>query len=199
MSKQHPIIRRDEAIRNGLLALFAIALVGAVLVSTRPIWPTVRPAITPVRAIPLRGELAGMGEFIDNYAVILPKANHMPLILGGAAGKRTAGPAAAAAEADATPRLGYSYREITAFGLPLMAYPEFGYVAYRDHGEVYHAVPLDADALALLNKKAGMALEAGWFFPVWSLWGLLYVAAIAGIVMFEAAAARRRREALGLI
>lgn len=202
MSRQHPVIRRDEAIRNAMLALFAVAMVGAVLVSPRPIWPTIRPAITAVRDIPQRGELANIGDFIGAYAVIMPKAEHPPLILQGmGAGSVKGGQRAVlpAAPVDRTPRLGYSYREITAFGLPLMAYPEFGHVAYRDEGAAYFAVPLDADALALLNKKAGTTLEAGWFFPVWKLWGLLYVLAIAGIIAFERAAARRRRDALGLI
>lgn len=192
MTDQHPAIRRNEMIRDGLLAAFAIALIGAVLLSPRPLWPTNRPNIAPVRLIPLKGELERFGDWIDAYGIIMPKAEHLPII--AAADPRLA----EAAAPDPQPRLGYSYREIALLGLPLMAYPEFGYVAYREHQGFHHVVPLDADALALLDRKAGARLEQGWWFPVWRCWGLLYVAALIGIGLFELRAQRRRREVLGI-
>ncbi len=195
--EDHPIVRRDRMIRSLLIFGLVLALAITAFVSNRRFLPTNRPYVAAVAPISERGELANFGDFIDTYAVIMPKAEDLSL-LDRVMGKTQEDRYRAAP--DRRPQLGYSYREVTAFGLPLIAYPEFGYVAFRDHPTIFAAVPLNADGLALLNRKAGKPLEAGFIFPFWrTCWGLLFIAWAGGIFWFHVIAERRRRRVLGLV
>jgi hypothetical protein len=104
------------------------------------------------------------------------------------------------AEGEPKPMLGYSIREVTAAGLPMLSYKELGYVPYLEREGNFQMVPLDESGLNLLASKTGTHLETGYFFPFWNhFWGLLFLIALGGIGLFELGALRRRREALDLI
>lgn len=188
------MIRRDERIRGIVLASFVIILAGIVLLSHRPIWPTNRPRVAWVADLPARTDKGKIDNFIS-YGIFVPQVEHAPILQMAAAAEKIA-----PIDINALPRLGYSYREIDLFGLPLIGYPEFGYVLYHDRGAMLQMMPLEADGLNLLERETGARLERGFIFPFWeSCWGLLVIAAGAGIWLFELGAARRKREALGMI
>jgi len=188
------VIRRDEGIRNTALALLVIIAAGAVLISHRPLWPTVLPRVAHVADLPERVDRREIDRFID-FGIIMPKVEHPPILAFAAEAER-----AARVEINQQPRLGYSYREIDFFGLPLLAYPEFGYVLYRERDRHFSLMPLGPDGLDLLERRVGTRLERGYVFPFWNgCWGLFLVIAGAGIWLFELGARRRKRAVLGLI
>jgi hypothetical protein len=191
--KKHPVIKRDETIRSILIGVVVLAAAFAILLSDRPLGLTNRPWVAPVAAIPARADLPEMRRFIQNWAYFVPKANHTPLfaVLDRRPPK---------AEGEPQPMLGYSIREVTAAGLPMLSYKELGYVLYLERDGNFQMVPMDEAGLNLLATKTGGHLETGYVFPFWEhFWGLLFLVALGAIGLFELGALRRKRDALGLI
>jgi hypothetical protein len=191
--KKHPVIKRDETIRSVLIGVVVVAAVFAILLSDKPLGLTNRPWVDPIAEIPARADLPEVKRFIQNWAYFVPKANHTPLFAVLDRRPRKA-------EGEPKPMLGYSIREVTAAGLPMLSYKELGYVLYLEREGNFQMVPLDESGLNLLASKTGTHLETGYFFPFWNhFWGLLFLVALGGIGLFELGALRRRREALDLI
>ncbi|URW76067.1 hypothetical protein M9980_02210 [Sphingomonas donggukensis] len=167
---------------------YLVPIAVVVMAGVQVLWPgsirpvANRPAVSDVAALPPAVH-AKMTRFLDAQAILLPEP--FP---------RRADPQPGA------PRLGYGYREVAFFKLPLFAYRDLGFVLYDSDGARQRLVPLDEGYLKLLEKEAGMPLARGYVFPVWwHLWGWLVIAALAASLVSWLREQDDKRMAAGII
>jgi hypothetical protein len=80
-----------------------------------------------------------------------------------------------AASASAPLRLGYSYRELSLFGMPFLAYGDHGLVTYLETPIGYRAAPVTERRRELLQRITGRSYS-GYPLPLHRhLWGWLLV------------------------
>lgn len=95
--------------------------------------------------------------------------------------------------------LGYAYREISVFWMPIWAYPTGGMVLYAGSGETLALAPVGAAELARIEALTGTD-HSGYVFPLWQhLWGWAPLAALGLGWRLLHRREQRRRDAMGLI
>ena len=96
--------------------------------------------------------------------------------------------------------LGYSIREVSVLGMPLMAYRENGYVVYIDGPGWFVMSTIDSDHLKRLEAEAGVPLSRGFLMPFWQYsWGWLLMIMIVAWLAHEVRARIRRRAQTGIL
>ena len=140
--------------RHILLAALAIGMAVAFYLSPRGYMLTNMPRVALVEELPAQTDAAKLRRFLDYSAILLPRAERN------------------AQTVRVRPALGFSYRELSILRVPLLAYPDQGYVLYVEGPKQVQMVPLDADYLKLLEAEAGQPLASGYRFPWWKhVWG----------------------------
>jgi hypothetical protein len=175
-----------------IAGLMVALIVGALIFSHRPRMMTNRPWVEPVADIPARANFNQLRAYIASNPYVIPKARYSPPL------GLTVEPSPS--EPDAPPRLGYSIREVSLLGMPLLAYREAGFVLYVDDGNQFAMVPLDDDGIKLLESQAGAPLSRNFTFPYWRYgWGLSLFVLIALWGVLQLNARRRYRRESGMI
>lgn len=198
MEKKHPTIKRDETIRSVLIGVFVLATASVILLSERPLIMGVRSWVVPGAPLTHGTGPADFADTVDDFGVHVPKVRHRPLFAVA-----TPAPTAEQVSAEYQQRsalgFGYSIREFDLLGMPFVPYREYGRVIYYESPREFAAVSATDDYLKQINVPAA-ASDNLWAFPFWRhMWGWLFALGLVGIGLFELGAARRRREALGLL
>lgn len=95
--------------------------------------------------------------------------------------------------------LGYAYREISVFWMPIWAYPTDGMVLYAGEGANLALAPVDDAVLAQIKAVTGVD-HSGYRFPYWAhLWGWLPFGVLALLWLLRRRAALRREMEMGLM
>jgi hypothetical protein len=95
-------------------------------------------------------------------------------------------------------QVGYSYREISFFGLPLWAYKEFGLVTFIEQPMGFQLAILRPQQVQLLGELTGKDWS-GHSFALWKhLWGWLIPLGFLAAVLLYLREGRLRREAEGV-
>jgi hypothetical protein len=195
---QEPRSIWHDALLVGALLIF----IGAQFVSDRPIGFVNRPVVADVAPLPPKANRDRYATYISNATYMIPKLKR-PNALNAA---RAIGRLLTAAPEHSRPpvRVGYSAREVDAFGMPFFAYKEAGYVLYFDDWDsddpFLLAAPIGSEGLDLLRKETASDVGSGWIFPFWAhFWGWvpLLLGGAWGWLQFRRRG--RRRAALGMI
>jgi hypothetical protein len=84
-------------------------------------------------------------------------------------------------------------------GMPFVYRSQYGPVIYAETDHEFVIAPITDDYLRQMKIRAPGPVDS-MSKPWWAyIWGWLFAAGLVGIGWFELGAARRRREALGLI
>lgn len=95
--------------------------------------------------------------------------------------------------------LGYAYREISVFWMPIWAYPTDGMVLFAGEGANLALAPVDDAVLAQIKAVTGVD-HSGYRFPFWThLWGWLPLGGLALLWLLRRRAALRREMEMGLM
>lgn len=95
--------------------------------------------------------------------------------------------------------LGYAYREISVFWMPLWAYKTDGLVMFAGEGADLALSPVNDAVLAQIKDATGID-HSGYRFPFWEhLWGWLPIVGLGLLWMMRRRAALRREAELGLM
>ena len=186
---------------DALLVAALLILIGAQFVSDRPIGFVNRPVVADVAPLPPKADRDRYATYISNATYMIPKLKR-PNALNAA---RAIGRFLTAPDYSRPPvRVGYSAREVDAFGMPFFAYKEAGYVLYFDDWDsddsFLLAAPIGAEGLDLLRKETASDVGGGWIFPFWAhFWGWvpLLLGGVWGWLQYRRR--ERRRAALGMI
>jgi len=184
---------------DALLVLALLIFIGTQFVSDRPIGFVNRPIVADVAPLPPKADRDRYATYISDATYMIPKlkrpnafntARMVSLMLAGGAPSYARPPV----------RLGYSAREIDAFGMPFFAYKEVGYVLYFDDWDsddsFLLAAPVGDEGLPVLRKELG----SGWIFPFWAhFWGWVPLLLGAAWGWLQYRRRERRRAALGII
>ena len=181
---------RRPALQTVLLAAIVMMIGSGILFLGRPVMLSNSPRIDYIADVPVAADRARLINYIDAYPYFVPQR----------ASFLTRFAAATGGMAQDTPMLGYSVREVSILGLPLVGYTELGnVVAVADLSGV-RATPISDEQLTELDRHAGSKLESGWVFPFWQhSWGWLALVATALVVWLELRFQADRRHALGVI
>ena len=96
--------------------------------------------------------------------------------------------------------LGYSMREVSLLGMPVLAYRDAGFVLYAEDARHFSMKLLDDDGRRQVDEVAGHPVGRDYVFPFWRyLWGLSLPILIAAWVWIWLRGRDRRREAAGII
>jgi len=160
--------------RHILLAALALGMAAAFYLSPRAYMLTDMPQVALVEELPADTDATKLRRFLNYSAILLPRDER----------------------GDATvrdrPALGYSYREISILRVPLIAYPDQGYVLFVETPQQVQMVPLDADYMKLLEQEAGRPLAVGYRFPYWRhVWGWTFLLGFLLWWFLQARAERR--------
>jgi len=189
---------------DALLAVACMIFIGTQFVSDRPIGFVNRPIVIDVAPLPPKADRDRYATYISDATYMIPKlkrpnalntARTLTRILAGGAAPDFTRPAV---------RLGYSAREIEAFGMPFFAYKEAGYVLYFDDWDsddpYLLAAPMGDQGLSVLRKELGTDIGSGWIFPFWAhFWGWVPLLLGAAWGWLQYRRRERRRAALGII
>jgi hypothetical protein len=173
-----------------LVGLMLALLIPVQFLSSRPRMLTNRPRVVHVADLPASTE-DKLDAFIGANAYLIPRDITEP-----PAGM-TARPGGVLAT---PPKLGYSIREVSALGMPFLAYKENGFVLYVEEPTQYSMTPLDVDGRKLLDQTAGHPVGVGYTFPFWEyLWGWSLILLVAAWGWLWWRAKVRAREESGII
>jgi hypothetical protein len=190
-----------------MLEAAGLLFLGSQILSDRPLGFVNRPMIDDVAPLPPKADRDRYASYIYARTYMIPKLRRPNTINFVRRWGRYAQAAAENPDVYQRPavRVGYSVREIDAFGMPFFAYKEAGYVLYFDDWDsdnpFVSAGPIDEAGLDLLRKETGhVGLAKDWFFPFWAhMWGWvpLSLAGAWGWLLWRRRV--RRREQLGII
>ena len=185
--------RRRWSIAQVVLAILIVAMVVATqFYSHAPRMLTNRPWVLKVADIPARVNIGRIHDYIDAENVTIPKKRYSPPL-----GLKEEQPAPTP---ESPPMLGYSIREVSVLGMPLMAYRENGYVLYIDGPGWFVMSKIDSDHLKRLEAEAGVPLSRGFSMPFWRYsWGWLLMIMIGAWLALEVRARIRRRAQTGIL
>lgn len=187
-----PVVRRDEAIRSGLIGTLVVLLVATIGLSERPLIIGNQPYVMAgIAATPTRPDAQAI---MDRFGIHTLKLRRRPLLL------LNRPPPPPPAPAGLPPlRFGYAIVETDVLALPFWFRRDDGNVLFYETPRDYVSVEANAYNLHSMGVTPAVPVERQGF-AWWShLWGWLFVAAAAGIGLFELGAVRRRREAEGMI
>lgn len=195
-SEETPAVRRDNAIRSGLLGVLVLAFVANLLTTTRPLILGERPVFVSGPELARAGQPGAFGTAIDAYGTHVMKLEHRPLAILLwhliVPAEQEPEPAAQAV------RYGYSGFESVFLGLPLWLSADMGPAIGFDGVREYSAVPLEYVDFHRIGvaEPSGSGLTLA---KLGHLWGWLVIVALAGYGWFELKAAEHRREAAGIL
>ncbi|MDO7842530.1 hypothetical protein [Sphingomonas immobilis] len=195
MALKDPVVARDDTIRSAILGVIVLAAIGVWMFSERPLFIGARSWVMQGVEVRPGGVSPHYARMVDEYGVHLPKSRHTPVSLLRA---RVRLPEAV--EAIPTDmHFGYSIIETSVLGAPYWARKDDGYVIYYETPTEFVYAPVTDDYLARVKIPAPKPVSS-MSLPWWEyLWGWLFPLALAGWGWFELGAARRRREAEGII
>jgi hypothetical protein len=161
--------KRVSKVQWALVAAMVLLVAGTQFFSHRPRFLTNRPWVVHVADLPDKGR-DKLSMFIDANAYVVPSTRYNPPIgMKAPIGDLAMSP----------PMLGYSIREVSALGMPFLAYKEGGYVLYVEDGTDFRMTPLDDSGRKLLDDTVGQPIGHDYSFPWWEyLWGWLLIALI---------------------
>lgn len=161
--------------RHILLAALALGMAASFYLSPRAYMLTNMPQVTLVEELPDAADATKLRRFLNYSAILLPRGERGDAVVRD------------------RPALGYSYREISILRVPLIAYPDQGYVLFVETPQQVQMVPLDADYMKLLEQEARQPLAAGYSFPYWRhMWGWTFLLGFLLWWFLQARAERRR-------
>ena len=171
-----------------LFGFLVLAMVAAIILGGRPKLPANTPRIDYVEQLPDDPKLAKVRRFTEYGSGILPY------------NKRELQDRATRRWHERQPlRVGYSYREISFFGLPLWAYPEYGLVTVIEVPQGFNIAILQPQQVLLLQELTGRDFS-GYSFPYWRhLWGWIFPLGFIGAALYLLREAAKRREAEGVV
>jgi hypothetical protein len=171
-----------------LFGFLVLALVAAVFLGGRPKLPANTPRIHAIERLPETPRLAPVRRYTEYGSGILPynarerkdrerrRWNELQPL-----------------------QLGYSYREISFFGLPIWAYPEYGLVTFVEVPSGYQIAILRSKQVELLGELLGRDVS-GYSLPYWKhLWGWLFPLGFLAALFLLLREDARRREAEGVV
>jgi hypothetical protein len=174
-----------------LAILILLMVVVTQFFSHAPRMLTNRPWVVKVADLPARTNIEQLHADIDAENVTIPKKLYSPPL--GLEEQP-------ASTAESPPMLGYSIREVSVLGMPLLAYRENGYVLYIDGPGWFEISAIDGDRLKLLETQAGAPLSRGFSMPYWQYgWGWLLMIMIAAWLVLEVRARIRHRAQTGML
>jgi hypothetical protein len=171
-----------------LFGILVLAMVAAILLGGRPKLPANTPRIHAIEQLPDDAKLAKVRRYTEYGSGILPY------------NRREQQDRAMRDWSDRQPlRVGYSYREISFFGLPVWAYPEYGLVTFIEVPAGYNMAILRPQQVELLQELTGRDYS-DYSFPWWKhLWGWLFPIGFIAAALRLLQEDRRRREAEGVV
>ncbi|MDF0489702.1 hypothetical protein PX554_16330 [Sphingomonas sp. H39-1-10] len=187
MAHADPIVARDQHIRSAILGVIVLYAAIVLMVTDRPVVIGSRALVLPGASIPVSAAPKGYVEALDQYGVHLPKQGHAPAL---------------AERAPLTVerlRFGYSIVETSILGAPYWYRKDDGYVVYYETLREYVYAPVTDDYMRKVGLPGPKPLSRQSFAWWEHVWGWVFPLALAGWGLFEIGAARRRREAEGLI
>lgn len=161
-----------------LLAALALFLAANLYVTDRPWTLTSAPRVAEIAVLPDEPALAGVRRYTEVGSGLLPYPS------------RRTPPAAGPMPL----KLGWAYREVALFGMPMWGYPEGGLVTYLEMPQGIQVALIDAERAASLDRLAGAqysSLAFPWYRFVWGWLAVAVLLAIVRIGLWEA----RREEA----
>jgi hypothetical protein len=174
-----------------LAILIVLMVVVTQFFSHAPRMLTNRPWVVKVADLPARANLEQLHADIDAENITIPKKLYSPPL--GLEEQPAPTP-------ESQPMLGYSIREVSLLGMPLLAYRENGYVLYIDGPDWFETSAIDGDRLKLLETQAGVPLSRGFSMPFWQYgWGWLLIIMIAAWLALEVRARIRQRAQTGIL
>ena len=171
-----------------LFGILVLALVAAVFLGGRPKLPADTPRLEVVEQLPDTPKLAQVRRYTEYGSGILPYnarerrdrekrrwTERQPL------------------------QLGYSYREISFFGLPIWAYREYGLVTFVEVPSGFNIAILRPQQVELLRELTGKDFS-NYRFALWKhLWGWLFPIGFIGALLLLLREDAKRREAEGVV
>ncbi len=161
-----------------ILAALALLLAANLYFTDRPWTLTSAPRVAEIAVLPDGPALAALRRDTEIGMGMLPYPN------------RRTPPAAGPMPL----KLGWAYREVALFGMPMWGYPEGGLVTYLEMPQGIQVALIDPERAALLDRLTGERY-ASLSFP-WHrfVWGWLAVAALLAWVRIGRWEARREEE-----
>lgn len=174
-----------------LTALMVLLLAAAFYSSHAPRYLSNRPWVQHVADLPA-DEAERLRAVIEADVYVIPNTRYAPpwgTIVPPDNRRRT------------TPTmLGYSMREVSLLGMPLIAYPDAGFVLYVENARDFSMKLLDADGRARVDAMAGHPVGRDYVFPFWQyVWGWLLPILLAAWVWIWLRGRDRRRAEAGII
>ncbi|MGN6821070.1 MAG: hypothetical protein ACTHJR_20645 [Sphingomonas sp.] len=189
---------------DALLVVALLIFIGTQFVSDRPIGFVNRPIVVDVAPLPPKADRDRYATYISAGSYMIPKLKRPNALNAARAVSRLLSGGVEPSYARPAVRLGYSAREIDAFGMPFFAYKEAGYVLYFDDWEsddpYMMASPVGDEGLGVLRKELGVDIGRGWIFPFWAyFWGWVPLLLGGAWGWLQYRRRERRRAALGII
>ena len=117
---------------DALLVAALLIFIGTQFVSDRPIGFVNRPIVADVAPLPPKADRDRYATYISDATYMIPKLKRPNALNSARVVSRLLAGGAEPSYTHPPVRLGYSAREIDAFGMPFFAYKEAGYVLYFD-------------------------------------------------------------------
>jgi len=171
-----------------LFGILVLALVAAVFLGGRPKLPANTPRIEAIERLPDTPRLAQVRRYTEYGSGILPY---------NAREKRDR--ERRRWDEPQPLQLGYSYREVSFFGLPIWAYEEFGLVTFIEVPSGFNLAILRPQQVELLRELTGKDYSSQGLSLWKHLWGWLFPLGFIGAALLLLREDAKRREAEGVV
>jgi hypothetical protein len=167
-----------------IMAILVLAVVAAIAFSDRNWALTNMPRVEPIATLPEKPELQPVRRDTEIGSDLLPYASER---------------SRDAVREPGALRLGYSYREVSLFGMPFWAYEEFGLVTYLEKPGGYQIGLLNPAKLRIIEDAAGRPYSGHVFALHRHLWGWLLVIGFIAWFVARRREDEKRRQKSGII
>lgn len=171
-----------------LMGVVVVTMAAAIFLGGRPLLPANTPRVDAIETLSDAPNMKQVRRYTEYGSGILPYNKREIEIR-------------AKQPADPRPplRIGWSYREVSFFGLPIWAYEEYGFVTFLEEPMGYKIAILPPPQLELLQELTGKSYS-GRHFPWWKhIWGWVFALGLGAVIFLQLREQARWREEQGII